>query len=519
MGSRGLMRGILLLGCLVTLLLAHASDAAPGETESTPFHYRERTAEGELRPSRTDPLDGFRKYRGGYNITNLHYWSSAVFTGVYGYGMAVFWLLAGLVYATVLLLCSCFTGDGEKPGNRHRPCENKRCLWLLMLPVLLTLLLIASSGVALAGSAGFHSRAGAVKSKIEETARGASETIFNVTRSVKEIREEGELASGLHVSAVLAAASDRLDGDASGLQRKAEKNVRMIGKGLQILHATTIAIVCLGLVLALGLLGSGFFKLRRTFVLILCLTWVVTSLCWADAGLYFFVDRFAGDTCAALEEFQRDPGNSSLATLLPCDDKLTAKWALRDTRAGISEVRSSAFPGLADVCNPFSAPPEFTYQPENCSAAEIRIGDIPQILKRYACSGGDGGSCGEGEFISAKEYRGVLVYTTSLQNILNSFQAVENLVNCRMVKDAFAEILHEECRPMKRWARMAWTAMAVLSAMASLLVLSWAAIAGHHRRHRSSEVVHHPTENPSPAKQYESRPEAGAEQMASLPEV
>lgn len=104
--------------------------------------------------------------------------------------------------------------------------------------------------------------------------------------------------------------------------------------------------------------------------------------------------RFAGDTCAALEEFQRDPRNSSLATILPCDDKLTARWALRDTRAGISdlidqinknisEVRSSsAFPGLVNVCNPFSAHPEFTYQPENCSAEEIRIGDIPRVRKK-----------------------------------------------------------------------------------------------------------------------------------------
>ena len=24
---------------------------------------------------RADPLDGFKKYRGGFNITNKHYWS------------------------------------------------------------------------------------------------------------------------------------------------------------------------------------------------------------------------------------------------------------------------------------------------------------------------------------------------------------------------------------------------------------------------------------------------------------
>jgi hypothetical protein len=27
---------------------------------------------------RVDPLDSFKKYRGGYNITNKHYWSVSV---------------------------------------------------------------------------------------------------------------------------------------------------------------------------------------------------------------------------------------------------------------------------------------------------------------------------------------------------------------------------------------------------------------------------------------------------------
>jgi hypothetical protein len=34
------------------------------------------------------------------------------------------------------------------------------------------------------------------------------------------------------------------------------------------------------------------------------------------------------------------------------------------------------------VCNPFSAPPEYQYQPDKCPANTIQIGEIPQVCQR-----------------------------------------------------------------------------------------------------------------------------------------
>lgn len=53
---------------------------------------------------------------------------------------------------------------------------------------------------------------------------------------------------------------------------------------------------------------------------------------------------FAGDTCTALENFQSDPINSSLSSILPCDELVSAESVLLDVSQGVhqmvNEVRS-----------------------------------------------------------------------------------------------------------------------------------------------------------------------------------
>jgi hypothetical protein len=45
-------------------------------------------------------------------------------------------------------------------------------------------------------------------------------------------------------------------------------------------------------------------------------------------------------------------------------------------------MQATSYPNLVHVCNPFSAPPNYFYQPENCPDNTIRIGDIPKVCKK-----------------------------------------------------------------------------------------------------------------------------------------
>ncbi|XP_039038876.1 uncharacterized protein LOC120176522 [Hibiscus syriacus] len=63
--------------------------------------------------------------------------------------------------------------------------------------------------------------------------------------------------------------------------------------------------------------------------------WILTILCWLFFGVYFFLEKFSGDTCTALENFQENPYNNTLSSILPCDELLSAESVLSDVSAGI----------------------------------------------------------------------------------------------------------------------------------------------------------------------------------------
>ncbi|XP_073099302.1 uncharacterized protein [Elaeis guineensis] len=453
------------------------------------------------RTERIDPLDDFKKYKGGYNITNKHYWSSTIFTGRYGYIIAILWLVGGLLYAAIVVtINTCFTKKARRENGQF-PCSKRYCLWSIFLGILLTILAIVASGVVLGGSLRFQSRAQSTKNIIVETAEEASGTIYNVTEAVGAMQNVSEFYGGPQASKSLNKTLENLDDEADSIQRTAVKKMRLVNKGIKILKVLTIGTVVLNLIAILALLASRPLKLHQALYWLIILCWLLTFLFWIYFGLYYSLDKFVGDSCVALDEYRLNPENSTLSSILPCNKKLSSNKLLRDVGAGIynivdqvnaniSAAKSSALPDLEYICNPFSGPPEYSYQPENCSSNTIKIGEIPQILKKYTCSEDGGGTC-----ISASDYDRVLVYTSSIQNIVDDFPGMEKLVDCQMVKDAFSEILSNQCKPLKKYVHMTWAALATLSTIMVALVLFWILEAQHDNRQHSTDgsVKPHPS--------------------------
>lgn len=447
-----------------------------------------------IRTERVDPLDDLKKYKGGYNITNKHYWSSTIFTGKFGYIIAALWIIAGLIYAVILLAATLCCRKKRRTQNKRFPCTRKYSLWPVIFGILFTILALVASGVALGGSTRFNSRAVTIKNIIIGAANNASGTIYSVTESVKAMQSDPQIYAGLDGSNRLNSTLQRLDEEADNIERKALKTTRKLNTGLKILNVVTIATVSVNLFAILALLVLGpFLRLRRIFHMLIILCWVLTFLFWLYFGLYYFLNKFSGDTCAALDEFQLDPGNSTLSSILPCNDQGSAMTALRDVGAGIynavNQVNAnisglqSSLPGVKYICNPFSGPPDYNYQPQNCSSNTIQIANIPQALKMYTCSNE---TCNGGEFIPASIYSTVSVYTSSIQNILDAYPGMESLVDCQLVKDAFSKILTKECKPLKKYVHMTWAAFATLSTLMAILLLVWTVHARRESRCRSS---------------------------------
>ncbi|XP_051118377.1 uncharacterized protein LOC127242741 [Andrographis paniculata] len=446
---------------------------------------------------RADPLDGLKKYRGGYDVTNKHYWSSTAFTGFPGYILAAIWLFSGVGYGGFLLVrMACC--NGRKKANIRLPCSNNCHLWPLLFAVFFTVLAVLGCGLVLGGNAKFHSTANTVIDIIIDTADEASDTIYTTTGAMKEMSTSlGRVTGNSQATRFLTSTSERLDKQADDIHRQAAKNRRLIDKGIKIVYIVTTVAISLTLTTVLALLALGVLKFQRIARILIVLCWIFTVICWLFFGIYLFLQNFAGDTCTALKGFQEDPYNNSLSSILPCDELLSAKSVLSDVSAEIydmvNEVNlniSTSYGSFVQICNPFSPPPSHDYQPWDCPPSSIPIGNIPRMLRLLVCPDDAGGeTCNGGILVAANEYYTVEAYTTSIQRLLDVYPGMESLVECQTVKDAFGEILESHCGPLKRYVRIVWASAAFLSIVMAALVLVWTVGAAHSlRRHSGGSV-------------------------------
>ncbi|MCD7456566.1 hypothetical protein HAX54_032154 [Datura stramonium] len=451
---------------------------------------------------RIDPLKNFKKYRGGYDITDKHYWSSTIFTGIYGYAIAVIWLLCGLGYGLFLLSSTFCCKINNRKLKRRPTCHYKHCyLWLLLSAIFLTILAIIATGLVLGGNEKFHSRTDRVVDIIIDTADGASETIYTTTEAMREMNSGlQDTDVGQEASNFLIPTSRSLDRQADDIHREARKNRRLIEKLLKIVYIVTTVVISLNLVALIALSAFGILKFRRTLNLLIALCWIFTVLCWFLFGIYYFLDNFAGDTCTALESFQSDPYNSSLSSILPCDELVSAESVLHDVSRGVHRIvnevnqrLSTEYGNVAQLCNPFSGPPEYNYDPGNCSSTTIRVGDLPRIFKMLTCTDPN---CKGGVMISPRDFNTVESYTTAVQKILDVYPGMENLTQCNTVFDAFDYIIDKHCRPLKKSAHLVWGGLVFLSVVMVALVLVWCFQARHEEKHNNldSSVKPHSAE-------------------------
>ncbi|KAI4310756.1 hypothetical protein MLD38_035707 [Melastoma candidum] len=444
--------------------------------------------------TRMDPLMHLDEYRGGYNLTNRHYWSSLILTGVSGYAIGISWLVVGATFGLFLAFTKLCVKEMDL--QKTSTSSSNGCYqWFVAAAIFLTVLAIVAVGLVLGGSTKFHARASTIVEIIMDTANDASKTIQNTTGAMEDIKDTLESSSGsTETTLFLTTMSQKLDDEAGKIEMQARRNRRLIDKGLKIVYIITTATISSILVAIVALSVSGSFRLRQPLYWLISLCWLLTALCWMFFGMYFFLDKFSTDTCTALDNFQEDPNNSSLSSILPCDKLLSAKSVLSGVGAGvydlvnqvnanISLLQMTTHMNLLFVCNPFSAPPEYSYQPNECPTNTIRIGDIPKVLRAFACIDPNNGSCTDmGIPISSSEYKTVEDYTTSVQGLLDAYPGMESLIECQSVKDAFSRILVDHCGPLKRYVRMVWSAAAFLAAIMVVVVLVWtvAAIRDRH---------------------------------------
>lgn len=435
--------------------------------------------------NRIDPLNHFKRYKGGYNIESRHYWGSTIFTGVYGYAIAAIWIIVGLVYGIFLTIRYCCCNKRTMKGS-YKPHSCRYYVWPFLAVILLTIAAIIASAVVLAGNSKFHTRAKRVEKTIVGAAQRATDTIYNVTSSMKTMQDQLQPYDE-NAYLRLNSTAERLNKEAANIHNRVFHNKRAIDIGVRVLNIVTIALASIILALVIFAIAILLLHWRHVFFLVIFVCWLLTALTWLVFGVYFAIHTFADDSCIALKDYQSDPYNTTLNSILPCVDLQAADSSLAEVREevhlmigqlnkNISRLQALNIQSLniPYVCDPFSGPPKYEYTPDICSNGTIQIGSIPQLLESFKCSENDTAKCNsEGKYLTQSQFDEAEAYATSVQSLLDIFPALESLTNCSFVNDTFSNIANEQCHPVKSSINRVWSSLVALSTVLIFLLISW----------------------------------------------
>lgn len=89
--------------------------------------------------------------------------------------------------------------------------------------------------MALGASSMFHSRAKTIKNIVVNATNNASGTIYTVTEAVENLQNATEFSQNVQGSSNIVSTSKKLNDDTRRIERKADRIMRWVGKGLNIL--------------------------------------------------------------------------------------------------------------------------------------------------------------------------------------------------------------------------------------------------------------------------------------------
>ncbi|KAL2635344.1 hypothetical protein R1flu_006823 [Riccia fluitans] len=437
-----------------------------------------------VKDGRLDPFNGFRKYKGGYDVESKHYWGSVVFTGIYGYALAAIFLLLG-----VILGCSSYyLPPCYKRKSRREVIHDARlvsyCQLVSFIVILLTIVPLAGCVALYIGNRNFTREARDVGRTLTGVADNATDTIGNITAAITEALQLLKPYESSDSTLEIANAKTRLTNDSESIQNTVSENVGTFNKIITAMEAALIVVTTLNLIGVV--LGTVFvlWNRRRIFSLIVVVSWILVVLNSFLFGLYFVFNNVVEDTCDAINEYRKQPYNTTLDALLPCEDLLSAQDSVvdiaKDARNSLIRVNNtlnSLNPLLGNtlkpLCEQIGPPPDYQYI-GSCPNTTVTVGDLPKELEPLRCTINDSASCQkQNKFLTASDYQQVMAYATSAQILLSAYPNVNKLTDCSLIVNTFSEISENNCGPTNSALRLLWISFLLVALTMLLVIVLW----------------------------------------------
>ncbi|CAM6090224.1 unnamed protein product [Calypogeia fissa] len=427
---------------------------------------------------RKDPLRSFQVYKGGFNVTNVHYWSSASYTGFWGYVLAIFSLLSSISYSIV------FCWGCARTPNKERFGYHKGSFRVYPL-----ICIIFFSLVAIAAAAAIYWANAKLEKQLKSTAGtllGAADGVqFEINHALKMIQvaamfpisRQGSSHQFLQACFTLGRVFNKLQKKVKHSKEKVYRIFDCVKLALTIVSAALSLVVVLG---SVGTLGSRRKVIIGTFGLMTILLFAT----WFLAGVSFALNNVANDACMVMGEYNKNPTNSSIAKVLPCLSKPIAAlalggakaaikslvtqanvaidWANREEKKIAAQTNSSINFFLPRVCDPYGSPP--FYNDNVCLKEETPFANFGKVYGPFRCKNDNLTYCfGQATPVPNFVYLQASMAMNASSIVYKMLPSIFRIVTCNFVKVTFDDILRNHCAPLRKSLNGLWGGFMIAS--------------------------------------------------------
>ncbi|KAJ4709692.1 putative Transmembrane protein [Melia azedarach] len=454
----------------------------------------------EKRTHREDPLDDFKKYQGGWNISNKHYWASVGFTAAPFFVIAVIWFVVFALSLCFIFLCYCCCR--REPYGYSRACY---ALSLILL-IFFTVAAIVGCIVLYTGQGKFHGSTVHTLDYVVHQANITGENLRNVSGYLAAAKTIGVNSVTLapDVQNSIDQIDRKINSSTSALSHQTNDNSKKIKDALDSMRLALIVLAAVMLFLAfLGFLFS-IFGMQCLVYFLVVLGWILVTGTFILCGIFLLLHNVVGDTCVAMDEWVQNPtARTALDDILPCMDNATAQETLSKTKdvtrqlvtvvdniiinvanknfppqAGIVYYNQSG-PMLPVLCNPFNH--DLTNR--QCVAGEVDLNNATEVWKNYICQTSPSGICTTpGRLTPALHHQMAAAVNVSF-GLYRYGPFLVNLQDCTFVRDTFTDIKRDHCPGLRHYSKWIYIGLVMVSAAVMLSLIFWV-IYARERRHR-----------------------------------
>ncbi|XP_022730635.1 uncharacterized protein LOC111285439 [Durio zibethinus] len=452
------------------------------------------------RTYRKDPLNGFKRYTGGWNIRERHYWASVAFTALPLFAIAAIWFVGfGLCLLLIFLCYFCY---------KRQPYGYSRIAYAISLIFLVLFTVAAMLGciVLYVGQGRFHN------STTKTLAYVVNQADMTV-RKLKDVSDSLATAKQIGVDKVFLPSNVQTDIDEIGAKINssgstlADKTVDNSNDIRDLLDSVRVALIVMAaIMLLLTFLGFLFsiFGMQLLVYILVILGWMLVTGTFILCGTFLVLHNVAADTCIAMHDWVQNPtAHTALDDIMPCVDNATAQETLlksREVTSQLVEVINQVITNVSNInfspnfptmyfnqsgplvpvlCNPFF--PDLTDR--ICTAGEVTADNATEVWRNYVCQVSATGICTTTGRLTPAFYDQMTAAVNVGSALYNYAPFLVQLQDCTFARETFTGIYVEHCPGLRRYSRWIYIGLVMVSTAVMLSLIFWV-IYGRERRHR-----------------------------------